>query len=58
MIMNAKRVLSLVICLIGLALVIKTIAIAGAPVFSAGTVAGSAFFLFGAVRFYYSKGVS
>ncbi|MHB8792670.1 MAG: hypothetical protein ACYC6O_04975 [Thermoleophilia bacterium] len=44
--------------LIGLAVIVRTVAVAGTVSFTTGLVAGVAFTAFGAVRLYYSRGKS
>lgn len=53
---KANRVLSLLILLLGVALVIRSVLAAGGMAFTAGTVAGAAFTIYGAMRLYYYKG--
>ena len=55
---NAKRLMSLVVLLLGAALVVRTTLEAGSLTISTGTFAGGAFMLYGAVRLYYSRGAS
>lgn len=56
MISNIKILLNFSIMLIGLAVIVRTVAIAGTVSFTTGLVAGVAFTAFGAVRLYYSRG--
>ncbi len=56
MIENTKKILNLLIMLIGIALVVRSTAVAGTLSFTAGMVAGVAFTAYGAVRLYYMRG--
>ncbi|MEK7818035.1 MAG: hypothetical protein AAB281_07270 [Actinomycetota bacterium] len=55
MFIKANKVLSLLILLLGVALVIRSVLAAGGMAFTAGMVAGAAFTIYGAVRLYYYK---
>ncbi|MBI5870149.1 MAG: hypothetical protein HZB44_04215 [Actinobacteria bacterium] len=56
MIENTKKLLSLIILLMGIAIFVRSIAVAGTISLTAGVVAGLAFTAYGAVRLYYSWG--
>jgi hypothetical protein len=53
MIENSKKILSVIILLLGLAILVRSIAVAGTISLTAGVVAGLAFTAYGAVRLYY-----
>ncbi len=53
--LKVTRALSLIILLIGVALIARTIMLAGVTM-SAGMIAGLAFSAYGGVRLYYLKG--
>lgn len=55
MLNNARKIVSLIILILGVALVIRTIATAESFSLSAGLVAGLSFIAYGAVRFFYLK---
>lgn len=54
---NAKKVTSLVILILGLVITARTVLVTGAAM-SVGLVAGVAFIIYGAVRFYYFQKAS
>ncbi|MHB9112052.1 MAG: hypothetical protein ACYC4D_05430 [Thermoleophilia bacterium] len=56
MIENTKKFLNLIILLVGLAILVRSIAVAGTISLTTGIVAGLAFTAYGAVRLYYSWG--
>ena len=55
MINNTKKLLSLVIMLIGLAVLVRTVIVGGGVSLTAGIVVGVAFTAYGAVRLYYTR---
>lgn len=54
---NAKKITSLIILMLGIALVARSLLVAGAAI-SVGLIAGAAFTIYGAVRFYYFRKVT
>lgn len=58
MIKHAHKAVSLIILLLGLALVTRSIVANGTVVLSTHIIAGAAFIIYGAVRFYYLRGVN
>ena len=56
--MNAKKILSLIILFVGVALVVRSTLVTGPFTLTSGLVAGLAFIAFGAVRYYYSRGMA
>jgi len=56
MIENTKKFMNLFILLVGLAILVRAIMIAGTLSLTAGVVAGLAFTAYGAVRLYYFWG--
>ncbi|MEK6536687.1 MAG: hypothetical protein AABZ63_04310 [Actinomycetota bacterium] len=56
MIDKTKMFLSLLILIIGLAVLVRSVMVAGALSLTAGVVAGLAFIAYGAVRLYYFRG--
>ncbi len=57
LIKHAHKAVSLIILLLGLALVFRSLLANGTIVLSTHIVAGIAFIIYGAVRFYYLRGV-
>lgn len=55
MINNTKKFLSLIIMLIGVAVIVRSVMLTGPLSLSAGLVTGIAFTAYGAVRFYYMR---
>ncbi len=55
MMKNAHIAASLVILLLGLALVIRSVMVNGTIALSTSIIAGVAFIIYGAVRFYYLR---
>ncbi len=53
---NVKKAISLLILLIGLAVLVRSVLAAGTLSLTTGVVAGLAFTAFGAVRLYYYRG--
>ncbi len=53
---NVKKAISLLILLIGLAVLVRSVLAAGTLSLTTGVVAGLAFMAFGAVRLYYYRG--
>ena len=53
---NVKKAISLLILLIGLAVLVRSVLAAGTLSLTTGVVAGVAFAAFGAVRLYYYRG--
>lgn len=58
MIENTKTLFSVIILLVGIAITVRSIMVAGTFSLTAGVVAGLAFTAYGAVRLYYSLGRS
>jgi hypothetical protein len=56
MIENTKKLINLIILVLGLAILVRSVMIAGTVSLTAGVVAGLAFTAYGAVRLYYSRG--
>jgi len=56
MIETTKKLLSFVIMVTGLAVLARSVVVAGTISLNTGVVAGLAFMTYGAVRLYYSRG--
>lgn len=54
----AKKVLSLIIIIVGVAMVVRSVLVAGPFNITAGLVAGLAFIIYGAVRLHYTRGAA
>ena len=52
---NTKKFLSLIIMLIGLAVIVRTVLVGGGMSMTVGMVVGFAFTAYGAVRLYYLR---
>lgn len=55
MISNTKNLMNFLIMLIGLAVIVRAVAVAGTVSFTTGMVAGFAFTVYGALRLFYSR---